>query len=69
MKQNDLPVMTDRERIKTLLVKESEYLETHKDLYSECLSDKLLKDRYTDQEIKDGLILFYNVFLRIINNQ
>lgn len=34
----------------------------HRDLYLECLSGKLLKDRKTDKEIRDGLILYHHVF-------
>ena len=34
----------------------------HRNLYLECLNGKLLKDRKTDQEIRDGLILYHHVF-------
>lgn len=34
----------------------------HRDLYLECLNGKLLRDRKTDKEIRDGLILYHHVF-------
>lgn len=30
--------------------------------YRECIGTKLLKDRVTPQEIRDGLILFWHVY-------
>jgi hypothetical protein len=40
----------------------------HHNLYRECLNDKLLKDRKTDQEIRDGLILYHHVFGVCVKN-
>jgi hypothetical protein len=54
--------MTDKEQLKHLLKMEEQYLRTHRNLYLECLNNKLLKDRKTDEEIRDGLILFHHVF-------
>jgi hypothetical protein len=54
--------MTDREQLKFLLKCEEKWLQTHRDLYLECLNNKPLKDRKTDQEIRDGLILYHHVF-------
>ncbi len=34
-------------------------------LYLECLNNLPLKDRKTKQEIRDGLILFWNVYCHI----
>jgi hypothetical protein len=46
---------------------ELQYLQDDRDLYLECLNDKPLKDRSTDQEIRDGLIIFHHVYLTIRN--
>lgn len=40
----------------------------HRHLYLECLNGKLLKDRKTDQEIRDGLILYHHVFGVCVRN-
>jgi hypothetical protein len=47
---------------------EEGYLKTHRNLYMECLNGKLLRDRKTDQEIRDGLILFHHVFGMCVKN-
>lgn len=40
----------------------------HRNLYLECLNGKLLKERKTDQEIRDGLILYHHVFGVCVKN-
>jgi hypothetical protein len=40
-------------------------LEKDSTLYLECLNNKPLKDRKTEQEIRDGLILFFHVYCQI----
>lgn len=49
--------------ILSLLDKEKEYLKKDRELYLECLNNKLLTGRKTDQEKRDGLILFWNVYM------
>lgn len=56
-------MMTDRETLQSLLSCEENWLAgKHRDLYLECLNGKLLRDRKTDKEIRDGLILYHHVF-------
>lgn len=47
---------------------EEKYLQTHSKLYLECMNNKPLKDRVTEQEIRDGLILFHHVFGVCVEN-
>ena len=54
--------MSLREQHQHFLKMEEGFLKTHRNLYMECLNNKPLKDRKTDQEIRDGLILFHHVF-------
>jgi hypothetical protein len=61
--------MTDQEILESLLGEEQQWLTTHRELYLECLNNKLLKDRKTDLEIRDGLILFWHVFRSIVDNR
>lgn len=61
--------VSDEEKIALLLDNEQQYLQTHRELYLECLNNKPLKDRKTAQEIRDGLILYWNVYRFIIDNQ
>lgn len=53
-----------------LLIEEVEIL-LSKDsaLYLECLNDKPLSERETDIEIRDGLILYWNVWQHILDNR
>jgi hypothetical protein len=51
------------------LTAESEYLRDDRDLYLECLNGKPLKDRTEKQEVRDGLILYHNVYLAIRNGE
>lgn len=46
----------------SILAEEQKALETDAKLYLECLNNKLLKDRKTEREIRDGLILFHSVY-------
>ncbi len=66
-----MPTTTEEDRnkenikiLKSQLSKEQEYLRVDRDRYLECLNGKPLKDRKTAQEIRDGLILYWNVYLR-----
>ena len=52
----------------SVLQKEEQALKEDKDLYLECLNNKPLKDRKTEQEKRDGLILFWHVYMFIKNN-
>jgi hypothetical protein len=45
-----------------LFKEEEQILLVDKEFYLECMNNKLLKDRKTEQEIKDGLILFHHVY-------
>ena len=45
-----------------ILAKEAEALQTDAELYLDCLNDKPLRDRHTEQEIRDGLILYHHVY-------
>ncbi len=49
--------------IVAILDKEKEYLKLDRSLYMECMNNKPLVARKTEQEKRDGLILFYNVYL------
>lgn len=51
----------------SLLEAEQTALETDRELYLVCLNNKPLKDRITNQEIRDGLIL-YHVYRFIKDN-
>ncbi len=53
----------------SLLQQENSFLKEDRDLYLECLNNQPLKDRKTQQEIRDGLILFHHVYLFIKNTQ
>jgi hypothetical protein len=54
---------------KEILETEEFLLERDREFYLECLNNKPLKDRKTEQEIRDGLILFWHVYVYIRNNQ
>ena len=61
--------MTDREILQQELPKERLFLEVHRELYLECLNGKPLSERVTDQEIRDGLILYWHVFRKIFDSR
>jgi len=52
-----------------VLAEERVALEKDRVRYLECLNGKLLKDRETDQEKRDGLILFHHVYKHIVNSE
>lgn len=54
--------LQDKERLAALLPYEAEILSKDKDFYLECLNNKVLAKRKTEQEIRDGLILFGMVY-------
>jgi hypothetical protein len=59
----------NREQVRSLLKCEENWLAgEHRNLYLECLGGKLLKDRKTDQEIRNGLILYHHVFGVCVKN-
>jgi len=49
-----------RQRVNELLPQEQDALREHRSLYLECMCSpgKLLKDRETLQELRDGILLF-----------
>jgi hypothetical protein len=52
-----------------LLEEEKLYLTNDRERYLECLNNKLLSERKTPQEIRDGLILFGCVYKAIISRE
>ena len=44
---------------------EQKALAEDRDFYLECLNNFLLKDRRTKRDIRDGLILFWHVYVKI----
>ena len=54
--------MEDIKMLQELLPKEQEYLQKDRELYLECLNNKPLSERKTAEEIRDGLILYWNVY-------
>jgi hypothetical protein len=66
--QRRISKMNLQELRQYFLKMEEGYLKTHRNLYLECLNNKPLKDRKTDQEIRDGLILFHHVFGVCVKN-
>ena len=47
----------------SILEAERVALEIDRDLYLECLNGLPLKDRSTEQQVRDGLILYHHVYL------
>lgn len=45
------------------------YLTNNRDLYMECMNYNPLKNRKTPNEMRRGLILFYNVFIKKYKHQ
>lgn len=52
-----------------ILDQEKEALEKDADLYLDCMNNKTFLERKTEQEKRDGLILFYHVYKFIKQNQ
>ena len=59
--------MSDREILERELKNELSYLSNDRERYLDCLSGKPLSDRQTDQEVRDGLILYWNVYRRFFD--
>jgi len=51
-----------------VLSQERTALAADRDLYLDCLNNRPLRDRHTDDDIRDGLILFHQVY-RTIRDQ
>lgn len=47
------------------LVAERDVPEAERELYLECMSGRPMKDRTTYQDIRDGSILFWNVYMKV----
>lgn len=60
---------TEQQHLKSQLKAEQKYLKTDRDRYIECMNGKLLVDRKTPQEIRDGLILYWNVYRFIVDKE
>lgn len=41
---------------------EKRYLEVDRERYMECMNNKPLSERTTDQDVRDGLILHFHVY-------
>ena len=50
---------TDREKLDHLLPYEETFIATDNVKYMDCLNNKPLKDRDTDNDIRQGLLLFW----------
>lgn len=56
---------TELEISQELLADERQILQSDRERYLDCMNQKLLKDRHTPQEVRDGLILFHNVYAKV----
>lgn len=66
--QRVLQAEQEMQDLKRLIKEEQEILQgEHRELYLDCMNNKLLKDRQTPQEKRDGLILYFHVWSRCRN--
>ena len=57
-----MTVATDKDTRDGLLAEEEIALRDNSELYLDCLNGKLLRDRKTPDEIRQGLILFHHIY-------
>ncbi len=60
--------MTIFEERDVLLAAEDKALADDRELYLDCLNNKILRDRQAENEVRQGLILYHNVY-RFIREQ